>query len=112
MDNVLAKGAEVPALRQQYVDAVSGLAEKAATMRANGSSAEEIARTLQADRRALGEQFKALTPPDKLAEIYERNVQKYGDKLGPSVDFLRNQGKSWDQIINSASRAGGKDLGF
>jgi hypothetical protein len=112
-ENSLAKGVrELPALRQQYVDAVSGLAQKGSSMRASGSSAEEIARTLHAERRALGEQFKSLTPPEKLAEIYERNIQKYGDKLGPSIDWLRNENKSWDQIINSASRAGGKDLGF
>jgi hypothetical protein len=53
-----------------------------------------------------------LTPVDKLAEIYARNVQKYGDKLGPTIDWLRSKGKSWDQIIESATRTGGKDLGF
>ena len=35
-----------------------------------------------------------------------------GDNLGPTVDWLRSQGKSWDDIIESAGRIGGKDLGF
>ncbi|GGX28220.1 hypothetical protein GCM10010946_01230 [Undibacterium squillarum] len=63
-------------------------------------------------RRELGERYKNLTPADKLKGIYTRNLERYGDKLGPSVDWLRARGKSWEQIIESASRPGGKDLGF
>ncbi len=103
---------EKPRLRQDYEKAVSRLAEKAKAMRTEGKSPEEIARVLHAERRALGEQFKTLTPPDALAAIYARNLAKYGDKLGPTIDWLRAHGKSWDQIIESASRPGGKDLGF
>ena len=106
-----AKGA-LPPLRQAYVQAVAELGPMADSLRAAGAETEQIARALHAERRAIGEEFKALTPADKLAEIYERNLQKYGDKLGPSVDWLRAQGKSWDQIIESATRTGGKDLGF
>jgi hypothetical protein len=101
-----------PPLRQEYVDKVIALADKANAMRAAGHSAEDIARTLSADRRALGEEYKALTPPDQLAKIYERNLNKYGDKLGPTIDWQRNAGRSWEQIIEAASRPGGKDLGF
>jgi hypothetical protein len=99
-------------LRQAYVDAVSGLKPMADSLRAAGADSETIARALHAARRAIGEQFKGLTPPDKLAEIYARNLQKYGDKLGPTIDWLRAQGKSWVEIIDSATRTGGKDLGF
>jgi hypothetical protein len=104
--------ANIPALRQQYMTGVSRLSEKATAMRGAGASSEEIARILHADRRALGVQFKDLTPAKRLAEIYARNLDRYGDKLGPSIEWLRNQGKSWEQIIESASRSGGKDLGF
>jgi hypothetical protein len=103
---------EVPPLRQAYVDAVSDLKPMADSLRAAGADFEAIARALHAERPAIGEEFKALTPADKLAVIYERNLQRYGDKLGPTVDWLRTQGKSWDQIIESATRTGGKDLGF
>jgi len=101
----------LPQLRQEYVYKVRALAGKADQMRAEGHSAEEIARTLSADRRALGEQYKALTPADELARIHERNINKYGDKLGPTIDWYRNAGRSWEQIIEAASRPGGKDLG-
>ena len=103
---------EIPALRQQYISAVESLAGKVPGMREAGMSSEQIARALSAERRALGEQFKALTPPGKLAEIYERNLEIYGDKLGPTVEWFRDRGVTWEQIIEKASRPRGKDLGF
>jgi uncharacterized Zn-binding protein involved in type VI secretion len=102
----------LPPLRQEYEAAVRDLAKKGEAMKQADHSPEEIARTLHADRRALGVKYKALTPPAKLAEIYERNQRDYGDKLGPSIEWLRNKGKTWEQIIESASRPGGKDLKF
>jgi len=107
---VAAKG--VPLLLQQYVDAVQALSMKAAEMRTAGKSAEEIARALHTERRALGEFYKNLTPADVLKQIYERNLAKYGDKLGPTIEYLRNKGKTWEEIIESAFRTGGKDLGL
>ena len=106
------------ALRQQYESAVRALSDKAAQMRATGKSAEEIARGLSAERRALGEQFKALTPPHVLEQIYARNLERYGDKLGPTVEWLVEQGlrqgrsmeQIWESIIEKASRPGGGDI--
>jgi RHS repeat-associated protein len=114
-----AKAAESgSALRQQYENAVRALSEKAAQMRATGKSAEEIARSLSAERRALGERFKAMTPPDALEQIYARNLERYGDRLGPTVEWLveqgLRQGKSmeqiWESIVEKASRPGGGDI--
>ena len=103
---------EKPLLRRDYEAAVSRLAETARLIHGQGRSSEEIARVIHAERRALGERFKALTPPEKLKEIYARTLKRYGDKLGPSIEWLRAQGKSWQEIVESASRPGGKDLGF
>jgi hypothetical protein len=49
---------------------------------------------------------------EKLAEIHARNLRRYGDPLGPSIEWLRAQGKTWEQIIESATRTDGRDLGF
>ena len=103
---------EVTALRGAYVAEVEGLSSIASKMRGAGNSSEEIARALHGVRRELGVKYKSLTPDNMLQQIYQRNLQKYGDKLGPTIDYLRQQGKSWDDIINSATRPGGKDLGF
>lgn len=106
------RSAEIIALRRQYVEEVQMLAGKAEVMRLAGSSQEQIARALHAERRDLGVKYKNLTPSKELAEIYARNEKKYGDKLGPTVEWLRERGKSWEDIIASASRTGGKDLGL
>lgn len=102
----------VPPLRQEYINAVEGLSEKRALLLQEGRSVEEVARILHADRRALGVQYKDLTPPDMLKKIYQRNIERYGDPLGPSIDWLRERGKTWEQIAESATRSGGKDLGL
>ncbi|GIW80226.1 MAG: hypothetical protein KatS3mg105_2033 [Gemmatales bacterium] len=107
------KFASLPPLRQQYVTSVYGLRYQGQALRQAGKSSEEIARILHAERRAIAIRFKDLTPPDKLAQIYARNLEKYGDKLGPTIEWLRGPGgKTWGQIIESASRAGGADLEF
>ncbi|MDU9405441.1 hypothetical protein RTH46_23430, partial [Pseudomonas sp. zfem004] len=102
----------LPPLRQAYVNEVKALEDVALNMRAAGASPEQVARQLHQMRRDLGVQYKDLTPAPQLEAIYARNIEKYGDKLGPTVDWLRAKGKSWEQIIESASRSGGKDLGF
>jgi hypothetical protein len=47
-----------------------------------------------------------------LAKIHERNLNKYGDKVGPTIEWYRKAGRSWDQIIETASKPGGGDLGY
>jgi len=75
-------------------------------------SSENIARALHAERNALKLEYRALSPADKVLEFEQRNIAKYGNPLGPSIDQLRAAGKSWDDIIESATRSGGADLGF
>jgi filamentous hemagglutinin len=36
----------------------------------------------------------------------------YQNPVGPTAEQLIQKGKTWDDIINSASKPGGKDLGF
>jgi hypothetical protein len=56
--------------------------------------------------------YQQLSPPDKVNEYEQRNINKYGNPLGPTIEQLRAQGKTWEQIIESATRPGGEDLGF
>ncbi len=101
-----------PALRLAYEAEVAKLKDLIPAMRKQGFDDEAIARKLHADRRALGEKYKAQTEPKLLETIYKRNLEKYGDKLGPTVEWLRAKGKTWEQIMDSATRSGGKDLKF
>ena len=102
----------LPLLRQSYVDEVKALEEVGLGLRAAGADAETVARILHAERNALKEKYRQLSPSDTHKLFEQRNIDKYGNALGPSIDQLRAAGKTWDQIIDSAMRAGGKDLGF
>lgn len=82
------------------------------TARAAGQDSETIARRLHAERNALKVKYQQLSPPDKVNEYEQRNINKYGNPLGPTIEQLRAQGKTWEQIIESATRPGGEDLGF
>ncbi len=79
-------------------------------MRRDGLRPEAIARAMHAARRQLCQVFKERTPEPQRALILDRTRTVYADPLGPSVEFLRLQGKSWEDIIESASRPGRSPL--
>lgn len=94
------------ALRAQYEAEVRALAERARDLRAQGLGAEQIARLVHAERRALAARFKALTPEPMRGRITARSLRVHGDADGPSIEALCDSGKSWDQIIEAAARPG------
>ena len=100
----------IPALRRDYIREVQALAGKGNAMRKAGKSPEQIARALHAERRQIGERYKARSTPKELERIHQRNLEKYQDKLGPTVEWYRAQGRSWDEISETASTPGGTDL--
>ncbi|MET9018218.1 hypothetical protein ABZX74_46660 [Streptomyces olivaceoviridis] len=107
------EGGDLPPLRLEYIRAVEqDLKAYMELATFEGVSSEDTARGLHAMRRAIGVKYKNLTPEEKRAEIFERNLRKYGDPLGPSVEWLRKRGKSWEEISDSAVRTGGEDLGL
>ncbi|MXP65530.1 cell wall-binding protein [Roseomonas sp. M0104] len=93
-------------LRSRYEQAVRDLHARADKMRRAGASTEAIARALHAERRRLAARFKELTPEPYRTRIDERTVRVYGSAGGPSIEFLRAKGKSWEAIIESAMRPG------
>lgn len=105
--------AHLPPLRQHYIkDVETRLPALEDELRAAGESEERIARAMHALRREIGEEYKNLTPEAERHKIYGRNIEKYGDPLGPSFQLLRDQGKTYAQIIESAKRVGGADFGW
>ncbi|HWL79752.1 MAG TPA: hypothetical protein VNR89_02250 [Roseomonas sp.] len=93
-------------LRARYEQAVRDLQERAAEMRRGGASSETIARAIHAERRRLATHFRSLTPEPFRTHICERTIRVYGSEDGPSIEFLRAKGKSWEAIIDSAMRPG------
>jgi hypothetical protein len=93
-------------LRDEYEEQVRALADRAAQMRRDGDDAEAIARAIHAERRALSTAYKDRTPEPQRTQVHNRTVATYGDPLGPTIEQLRARGRSWDEIIESASRPG------
>jgi hypothetical protein len=93
-------------LRSRYETAVLALREQVATMRGAGATAEAITRAVHAERHKLAARFKEQTQEPLRSQIYERTLAVYGDAIGPSIERLQSQGKSWDDIIDSATRPG------
>ncbi|MBT9525362.1 MAG: hypothetical protein IV105_08915 [Rhizobacter sp.] len=87
--NTLAHSAK-PLMRLDYEVVVKrrvgGMVDK---MRAAGKSDKEIAQAANAERRAIGKEFKDQTDPELRDVIYRRNQEKYGDPLGPKYEDLQ-----------------------
>ena len=107
-----AAGNGAAAVRQAYEAEVGGLADQAAAARAAGQDPEAIARQLVDSRNSLKLKYRAQSPADAVLKFEQRNIKEYGNPVGPSADQLHAAGKTWDQIIESAARPGGSDLGF
>lgn len=93
-------------LRARYEQAVRDLRRQAALMRRDGASAESIARSMHAERRRLAALYKSLTPEPYRSHARAHALRAYGCAEGPSIAFLRAAGKSWEAIIESATRPG------
>jgi hypothetical protein len=103
--------AHLPPLRQHYIkDVRTLLPALEQRLRAEHAPEEQIAREMNALRRKLGEEYKERTPEELRNIIFRRNIEKYGDPLGPTFQQLRDQGKTYAQIIEGAKRTGGDDL--
>ncbi len=112
----LAKGAKVSkealkAIRTAYVGEVKALKGVAETLSKQGLSPQQVANIVHGMRRTIGEKYKHITPFIQRQMIYIRNRaprwmggKGYDSIYGPSVNWLRRSGKSWDDIIQSASK--------
>jgi len=91
-------------VRGRYVEEVSGIAITVDYMRSIGRKDQEIAETASMMRRGIGAKYKHMTPGVALSRIKDRNRQKYGDELGPTIQWLRDRGTTWVEIIDDSSR--------
>ena len=99
-------------LRQAYEAEVAGLNKEAKIMVEAGSNSETVAKKMWERRREIGVKYKNLTPRPLRDFIYELNLGRYGDPLGPSFDFLVKSGQDklqepYGAIIESSTRPNG-----
>ncbi len=69
-------------------------------------NASVIAIAKDAELHALRMDFKNRSSPDAQETIVQGNLECSGDKLGPTLEFLINEGKDWQDIIESTAGPG------
>jgi len=77
-----------------------------------GKSQRKIAEEVLSKRNKLKIKYRNISPSSSIKLMEERKLKKYGNKLGPDVDYFLKNGISLDEIIKKASRAGGQDMGL
>lgn len=70
-----------------------------------GSTKKEIAEQMVSMRNKTKATERVKMNPKDVASIEKRNLNKYGDKLGSSAEYLIKQGKTYDEIIESSTRS-------
>jgi len=91
-------------LREEYMETVQNLSVEAETMKRDGKSPEEIARTLHQRRIDIGKEYKALTPGPLREYILEVNMGRYGNEYGPSIEYLlKRYDGDWQTIIEKSA---------
>jgi hypothetical protein len=98
--------------RNAYVSAVKNLSLDLMALRAEGRPIKEIAIIMNDKRRNLGKIFKDATPDNLREYIRLRNLDFYQDELGPTIEWFRKDGRSWERIAEGAARPGGLDIDF
>lgn len=94
--------------KAEYIASVTALKQVAEQQRAAGKSEEEIARDVDQRRRELNQQYYSTLPDAERKTLYASNKEKYGNEIGPDIDYFKKKGRSWREIIDSASKVSSK----
>lgn len=87
--------------RIAYHESMDSMLDILYEMRAAGSSIEEMARAVSAERNRLRmESYR--DDPDGLAKMKRSNLETYGNEDGPTADSLFEKYGSWEIVLQKA----------
>ena len=90
---------------------MTALSGKATSMASQGMTAEQIARAWPQNDGLSGYSLRTLR-----LQISSRksthNLAEYGDKLGPTVNWFRAKGRTWERVSNPLAAREARNLGF
>ena len=87
--------------REEYHESVHELYDMISSMKAEGKSIEEIARTVCKRRNELRmESYK--DDPEGLEKLKKSNLENYGDENGGSPKFFYEKYGSWETVLDKA----------
>ena len=97
---------DAAALRDAYARGCRAIYDEAQLMLSKGAGVDQVADWANAARNQLKGQIREEGPRIIKVIAEARNVRRYGNPLGPSAEELRAAGKSSEEILESAGRAG------
>ncbi|MBQ1285793.1 MAG: LPXTG cell wall anchor domain-containing protein [Lachnospiraceae bacterium] len=87
--------------REEYHASVQELYDKLHEMQEAGYEIEEIARAISTRRNEIRlEAYK--DDPEGLEIVKKRNLEKYGNEIGPTPEYLFEHYGSWETVIKKA----------
>jgi len=98
--------------RAEYRDAVESILGDAIARLEQGQSLETVARWAHSQRRSTADRYRENMTDRMVGFIYARNLHKYGDPFGPTYEHFVRRGRTAGEILKSATRSGGADLGL
>ena len=96
--------AKATARREKYHIRNDNILEQVIKMRAEGYSAEEIARKTN-QLRNTNRLNDYISDPEGLAHVKNRNLLKYGNEDGPTAEYLFEKYGSWEKVIEKSMSA-------
>ena len=96
--------AKATARREKYHIRNDNILEQVIKMRAEGYSAEEIARKTN-QLRNTNRLNDYISDPEGLARVKNRNLLKYGNEDGPTAEYLFEKYGSWEKVIEKSMSA-------
>lgn len=102
-------------VRLRYHRLLDTMERVADRMHEEGRSDEEIARVLVDMRNEAKDITRAGMSPEAVQALEQRNMEKYGNPLGPTADQLFAKYGSWAKVIDAATRSSAavdKELGI
>ncbi|MHC0434147.1 hypothetical protein ACX6XY_28845 [Streptomyces sp. O3] len=97
--------AQAREIRIRYHGLIDQMKEVEAEMRAQCRSDEEIARELVRMRNEAKDITRAGMSPEDVEALEQRNIEKYGNPLGPTADQLYAKYGSWQAVIEASTRS-------
>lgn len=101
--------------RMRYHQLLEDMERTACAMRAEGRSEEDVARALVRMRNDAKDTVRAGMTPAQVAQLEARNLEKYGNPLGPTADQLHLKYGAWEKVSEAATRSSGavdRELGL
>ena len=87
--------------REEYHASIQELYDKLHEMQEAGYEVEEIARVISTRRNEIRmEAYK--DDPERMETVKKRNLEKYGNEMGPTPEYLFEQYGSWETVIKEA----------